>query len=141
MRNRPLRAGYCRIWLESVILILERMIKVFGLRDKARILLSVGSFVLCLFVLATASVSANDDYTHQIVDGEVYLVLYHGDSVHVEIPEEVAGYPVATIGWRLFYDKGLLGYSPGYNNEDIQRGICRESINLSYPSGQRDHYG
>lgn len=72
---------------------------------KKQIFIFLGVLLLCIMLFPnTSSFSAMEceDFTYEMIDGDIKITGYNGASGNIVIPDEIDGYQVTSIGYRAF---------------------------------------
>lgn len=72
---------------------------------KKQISIFLGVLLLCIMLFPnTISFSAMEceDFTYEMIDGNIKITGYNGKSGNIAIPDEIDGYQVTSIGYRAF---------------------------------------
>lgn len=89
------------------------------MKKSSKILLLVVTIIaIFMIMIGTSFAETNNDYSYTIFyDETIKITGYTGDSIHLEIPSMIDGYPVTGIGNNAFY-----------NNDNLQSVTIPDSV-------------
>ena len=75
----------------------------------SKLLVAVTVTVLMMILTGFACADTDEDFEYEIVNGEVAITLYKGDSRILEIPAFIDGMPVTKIEKMAFFGSDITG--------------------------------